>query len=142
MVCAEIALATRKEIGMELVRYKKYYGYYRMTCDEFIKYVKENKSLFIHYCEIIIANDGTVLLPKNCGHIMMLQSLEEEVQKEKIECYDELTEQLSCTDAIAVWYEFSICYNKKSLGAETLRTFQKIQDEKIISGNLFEKEKR
>ena len=127
---------------MKLARYKKYYRYYRMTCDEFIKYVKENKPLFIHYCEIIIANDGTVLLPKNCGHIMMLQSLEEEVQKEKIKSCDELTELLSCTDAIAVWYDFSICYSIGSLGTETLKTFKKIQDEKIVSGNLFEKERR
>ena len=53
---------------MKLLRYKKYYMYYKMTCNEFIQYVKENESLFINYCEIVIANDGTVLLPKNCGH--------------------------------------------------------------------------
>ena len=126
---------------MKLEKYIKYYLYYKMTCEEFIEYVKNNKLCFISYCEIVIATDGMVLMPKSCGHIMMLQAIAEKlkIKPDKNKIGDELDIMLECTNAIAVWYQFSYCYNKKNLSIESMDTYNKLVEAGIIKGHLMNK---
>ena len=126
---------------MKLEKYIKYYLYYKMTCEEFIEYVKNNKLLFINYCEIVIAPDGMVLMPKSCGHIMILQALADQlgIKANKNSRGDELDILLECTNAIAVWYNFSYCHRKEQVSKECLDTYERLVDAGIVRDRLTNK---
>ena len=110
----------------------------KYSIEEFIELTKKNPDEWNHYCEIIIDNDGQVLLARPSHQICLLQYYcdKENVKMEDVEEYipREFSPEhfiVDKYDLISVWYE-SILSSSKGPNEAQLKSLELLKENKLI----------
>ena len=111
----------------------------KYSIEEFIELTKKNPDEWNHYCEIIIDNDGQVILARPSHQICLLQYYcdKENIKMENIEEY--IPREFSPVhfivdkyDLISVWYE-SILSSSKGPNEAQLKSLGLLRKNKLIA---------
>lgn len=100
------------------------------------EFIKEYKSKWICYCEIIILSDGNIVLacPSHTECLLKLTGEKREVIDEKMPIYASPVEwYVDYLSVVSVWYNYQIL--SKNFTMEQIQTLEKLEECELIKKN-------